>query len=128
SGVFLLGLAMVGETFRMIGPAWGAAAEAGLVMAGAAVVAISLTSGSTRSRLRHLLVDNFYSHRYDYRKEWLKCIATLSVPADRSGPGNRIVKALAAVTDSPGGQLWLRDIEGSAFHWKGSLNLPPAIG
>jgi putative PEP-CTERM system histidine kinase len=117
---------MVGEAFRVIGPGWGAVAEVGLVVAGIAGIAISLTSGSARSRLRHLLVDNFYSHRYDYRKEWLQCIATLSVPADRSGPETRIIRALTAITDSPGGQLWMRDLEGSAFHWRGSWNLPPS--
>ena len=128
SGIFLLALAIVGEAFRVIGPSWGGLAEVALLLAGAAAVGVSLTSGSARSRLRHLVVDNFFTHRYDYRKEWLRCIATLSAQPDQSGPATRIIKALAAIADSPAGQLWMRDFEGTAFHWNGSWNLPPASG
>ena len=128
SGILLLALATVGEAFRMVGPSWGAVVEIALVFGGVIAVGVTLTSDSVRSRLRHLFVDNFFSHRFDYRKEWLQCIETLSAPADRSGPGSRIIKALAAITDSPGGQLWMRDPEGEAFHWDRSWNLPPATG
>lgn len=128
SGAFLLALAMVGEAFRVIGPGWGELGETGLITAGFIAVGVMLTSGSIKSRLRHLLVDNFFTHRYDYRKEWLRCIETLSGETDSRAPGRRIIKAVAAVTDSPGGQLWLRDPEGAAFHWVGSWNLPAAIG
>src|SRR5579862_1326239 len=127
SGIFLLALATVGEAFRVIGPGWGGLAEVALLLAGATAIGVSLTSGSARSRLRHLVVDNFFTHRYDYRKEWLRCIATLSQP-DQSGPATRIIKALAAIADSPAGQLWMRDPEGTAFHWNGSWNLQPASG
>ena len=127
SGAFLLGLAMLGEAFRWFGPGWGGLAEIGLITAGVISIGVMLTSGSVRSRLRHLLTDNFFSHRYDYRKEWLRCIETLSSAPDERSPAKRIIGALAAVTDSPGGQLWLRDPDGAAFQWAGSWNLPAAI-
>ncbi|HKS87815.1 MAG TPA: XrtA/PEP-CTERM system histidine kinase PrsK [Stellaceae bacterium] len=128
SGLFLLGLAAIGEAVRVIGPEWGALAEIALIAGGAIGVGLSLTSGSARSRLRHLLVDHFFSHRYDYRKEWLRCIETLSARPDERLAESRIVRALAAVTDSPGGQLWTRDPAAAAFHWSASWNLPAAIG
>src|SRR5215469_1895261 len=79
SGIFLLGLVIAGETFRYIGgTAWGGVAEISLIFAGLVTVAVLLTSRSTRSRLRGLLIDHFFSHRYDYRREWMRCIATLS--------------------------------------------------
>jgi putative PEP-CTERM system histidine kinase len=128
AGCFLIALAIVGETFRRVGPHWGALAEIGLIAAGSIGIGIVLTSGSTRARLRHLLTYNFFSHRYDYRKEWLRCIETLSGGVEDKTPARRIIRSLAAVTDSPGGQLWLRDPGGAAFHWLGSWNLPAGAG
>lgn len=128
AAAFLLGLAMVGETVRLFGPDWGALVELALVAGGAVSVVVLLTTGSVRSRLRHLLVDNFFSHRYDYRKEWLRCITALSAVADDGSPALNIIRALAETSDSPGGQLWLRDPDGSAYHWVQSWNMAPACG
>ena len=128
AGVFLLGLAAAGETMRLFDPDWSALAEVALVTGGAVGLVVLLTSGSIRSRLRHLLVDNFFSHRYDYRKEWLRCIAALSAATGDASPAQGVVEALAEITDSPGGQLWLRDQDGRAFHWVQSWNMAPACG
>lgn len=126
SGVFLLGLAVVGEVFRRTGAEWGLVAEVTLVFAGILAVAVLLTSGSTRSRLRTLLVDHFFSLRYDYRREWMRCIETLSAPETYVGLHTRAVRALAEVVDSPGGALFVRDPDEVAFRWAGSWNLPAA--
>ena len=76
-GVFLLGLAATGEIFRRGGAEWGYVAEVSLIFGGSWSVAVLLTSGSARSRIRSMLVDNFFSQRYDYRREWMRCIDTL---------------------------------------------------
>ena len=52
SGVFLLGLAAVGEVVRRTGAEWGIVVEVTLVFGGLLAVAVLLTSGSGRSRLR----------------------------------------------------------------------------
>lgn len=126
SGVFLLGLAAVGEVFRRTGAEWGLVAEVTLIFAGLLGVAVLLTSGSTRSRLRALLVDHFFSLRYDYRREWVRCIETLSAPETYVGLHTRAVRALAEVVDSPAGALFVRDPDEVAFRWAGSWNLPAA--
>jgi putative PEP-CTERM system histidine kinase len=126
SGIFLLGLAAVGEVFRRTGAEWGLVAEMTLVFAGILAVAVLLTSGSTRSRLRTLLVDHFFSLRYDYRREWMRCIETLSAPETYVGLHTRAVRALAEVVDSPAGALYVRDPDDVAFCWAGSWNLPAA--
>ena len=126
SGVFLLGLAAVGEVFRRTGAEWGLVAEVTLIFAGVLAVAVLLTSGSTRSRLRALLVDHFFSLRYDYRREWMRCIETLSAPETYVGLHTRAVRALAEVVDSPAGALYRRDPDDVAFRWAGSWNLPAA--
>jgi len=126
SGVFLLGLAAVGEVFRRTGAEWGLVAEVTLIFAGLLAIAVLLTSGSTRSRLRALLVDHFFSLRYDYRREWVRCIDTLSAPETYVGLHTRAVRALAEVVDSPAGALFVRDPDEVAFRWAGSWNLPAA--
>jgi len=124
SGVFLLGLAATGEIFRRGGAQWGHVAEVSLIFGGIMGVAVMLTSGSARSRLRAVLVDNFYSHRYDYRREWMRCIDTLTAPDAHVGLHNRAIRAVAEVVDSPAGALFVRAPEDVAFQWAGSWNMP----
>jgi putative PEP-CTERM system histidine kinase len=124
SGVFLMGLALTGEVFRRGGAEWGHVVEVSLVCAGVVVIAVMLTSGSMRSRIRGVLVDNFFSHRYDYRREWMRCIDTLTTPDAFVGLHKRAIRAVAEVVDSPAGVLFVRAPEDVAFGWGGSLNTP----
>lgn len=122
-GGFLIGLAAVGEVFRRFGSDWGLLAEISLIFAGLIAFGMLLTSGSARSRLRAFVVQSFYNHRYDYRREWIRCIETLS-PANYASLPVRVVRAIADVVDSPGGTLLLRGAEEDVFRWAGSWNQP----
>jgi putative PEP-CTERM system histidine kinase len=124
SGIFLLGLAATGEIFRRSGAEWGYVAEVSLIFAGVLVVAVLLTSGSARSRIRSIVVDNFFSHRYDYRREWMRCIDTLTAPSAHTSLPVRAIRAVAEVVDSPAGALFVRAPEEVAFQWAGSWNMP----
>ena len=126
SGVFLLGLAATGEIFRHGGAQWGYVAEVSLIFGGILGIAVLLTSGSARSRLRAVLVDNFFTHRYDYRREWMRCIGTLTAPTEHTSLPVRAIRAVAQVVDSPGGVLFVRAPEEVAFLWAGSWNMPAA--
>ncbi|HTI79176.1 MAG TPA: XrtA/PEP-CTERM system histidine kinase PrsK [Acetobacteraceae bacterium] len=126
SGIFLLGLAVTGEIMRRSGSEWGNVAEVTLIFAGVLTIAVLLTSGSARSRIRSLLVDNFFSHRYDYRREWMRCIDTLTAPAAYVSLPVRAVHAVAEVVDSPAGALFVRASNEVAFQWTGSWNMPAA--
>jgi putative PEP-CTERM system histidine kinase len=124
SGIFLLALAATGEVFRGLGAGWGELTEMTLLIAGVAGIAVMLTSASARSYIRRLLEDNFYSHRYDYRQEWLKSIETLAAVPGRAGIQARVIRAVADVADSPAGVLFVRDLGSTAFQWAGSWNRP----
>jgi putative PEP-CTERM system histidine kinase len=124
SGVLLLALAGVGEVFRAFGTQWGAIAEIGLVCGGVLGVAVLLSSGSGQSYIRALLIDPFFSERYDYRREWLRCLATLSGAGSAAPLHVRVTRAVAQVVDSPAGLLFLREPGGTAFQWSGSWNMP----
>lgn len=129
SGIFLLALAATGEVFRGIAPGWGELGEMTLLIGGTAAIGVLLTSGSARSYIRRVVEDNFYTHRYDYRGEWLKSSETLAAAPGHTGIQGRIIKAIADVADSPAGVLFVRDLGGSAFQWAGSWNLAavPAV-
>jgi len=124
SGLFLLGLAAAGEIFRRGGAEWGNVAEVTLIFGGLLAVAVLLSSGSARARLRAVFVDNFFSHRYDYRREWMTCIETLAAPHAHTGLHTRAIRAVAQVVDSPAGSLFVRAPEEVAFRWAGSWNMP----
>jgi putative PEP-CTERM system histidine kinase len=124
SGVFLLALALTAEVFRLAGPSWGVLAEMTLLIGGITVIAVLFVSGSARSRLIRILAENFYSYRYDYRREWLKCTEILTAAPGHGGLQTRIIKAVAEIADSPAGVLWARDRDGTTFQWAGSWNRP----
>ena len=132
SGVFLLAVAAVGMLARQFGgdmlAGWSGVAQISTAFAGLLVLAVLLTSGTVRSLLRSQLVDHFFSNRYDYRHEWLRCIDTLSDEQAQGGLYGRVVRAVAQVVDSPAGILMLRDAGALGLHWADSWNLPPPGG
>ena len=136
SGIFILGLAAAGEVFRQFGGDWGRVAKTSLLFAGVLALGLALTSGRARGQMRALVVEHFFAARFDYRREWLRCIATLSAegnPAPATSGADvtfttalhaRVIRAVADVVDCPAGLLFLRDAGESAFGWAGSWNMP----
>lgn len=125
SGVFLLALAATGEAVTFLSPGWGELAELTLAIGGVTAIGVLLTSGSARSRLQRLVSDNFYTHRYDYRQEWLKNIDILTAGSGDVSVQTRVIRAVAEIVDSPAGLLWVRELETEVFQWTGSWNRPP---
>jgi len=124
AGIFLLALATAGEVVRRGAAEWGHVAESAIIVGGMMALAALLTSGSVRSRLRGLLTDHFFSFRYDYRREWMRCIETLTAPDAHVGLHLRAIRTAASVVDSPAGALFVRAPDEVAFHWAGSMNMP----
>ena len=126
SGAVLLALSAAGEVFRHFGADWGWMAEVSLFFAALIGIGTLLTSGSARSRLRRTVVEHFFARRYDYRRQWLDCIDTLSDMRSQGGTAlhSRVIRAMADVVDSPNGLLFLRDGSVGAFQWSGSWNMP----
>ena len=124
SGIFLLAIALIGEVFRRGGSEWGRVVETSMIFGAVLAVAVILTSGSARSRIKSLVVENFFSHRYDYRKEWMRCIDALTAPEAFVALHKRAIRAAAEVVDSPAGALFVRPPRDVAFQWGGSWNMP----
>jgi putative PEP-CTERM system histidine kinase len=107
SALYLLLVAAAGYYLRFFGGEWGTILQATLLSGAGMLLVIVLFSGAFRSWLRVFISKHFYSYGYDYREEWLRFTRTLSV----DGPelGERAVRAIAELVESPKGVLFTRD-------------------
>jgi putative PEP-CTERM system histidine kinase len=111
SGAYLLLMATAGYYIKFYGGEWGTVAQIVFLFGAFMVLALVLLSGQIRARVRVFLSKNFFNYIYDYRREWLRLIATLS---DESGLSleQRVILALGQVVESPSGALWMREANG----------------
>ena len=109
AGGYLIFMASVGYYVRYFGGEWGRALQLALVFAGLLALSVLFLSGSIRAKVRVLVGKHFFRYRYDYREEWLRVIRTLSAQDSPLSPGERVIRALADMVESPGGSLWLAD-------------------
>lgn len=90
-----------------------------VLLSGVAVIAFFPRIGR---RLKKILLEHLFEHRYDYRSEWLRFSATIG---DRGkaglSPEERIIRAVADVTESPRGLLLLVK-NGAELQIGGALN------
>jgi putative PEP-CTERM system histidine kinase len=86
----------------------GLTAELQLVLVGTAAVVLAalVSSRVLRARLRVMLTKHLFQHRYDYREEWLRFTRTMGRGGAEEAPlQERAIRAVADMTDSPGGLL-----------------------
>ena len=102
SGCFLLAVAVVAMLLRGFGGDWGLVLQLAMLFGSIVVLATVLSSGSVRRRLKFLISRNFFTHRYDYRVEWLKFIELVSEPKIRRGAFGQDHSRLGRVRRQPG--------------------------
>ena len=100
-------------------------AQTAFVFGSAATLLTLLSSPAIKAWLRVMVAKHFFHHRYDYRAEWSRFTETLGAPGEGAAPlEERIVKAVADVTDSPAGLLLVADNEmlspGAQWNWDGA--------
>jgi len=66
-----------------------------------------LLSASVKARARVFLLKTLFRYKYDYRREWLRFIGTLSESGTEHVPTTAI-RAVAQIVNSPGGMAWAR--------------------
>jgi putative PEP-CTERM system histidine kinase len=119
SAIYLLAMGSAGYYLRFFGGSWGTVMQATFLFGALVLLAGILFSGTFRSWLKVFISKHFYSYNYDYREEWMRFTRTLS----EHGPnlGDRVVQAVAALVESPGGALWQRREPGQyepVAHWE----------
>ena len=104
------------------GGSYARLAQTAFVFGSAAALLTLLSSPAIKAWLRVMVAKHLFHHRYDYRAEWTRFTETLGTPGEGAAPlEERIVKAVADVTDSPAGLLLVADGAGlsvsAGWHW-----------
>ncbi|SEJ41225.1 multi-sensor signal transduction histidine kinase [Sphingomonas sp. OV641] len=104
--VTVLATAIIGS----VGGSYARLVQTALIFGTTAALLALVSTPWTRAWARVLVSKHLFSHRYDYRGEWLRFTETLGAPGSAAAPLDvRVVKAVADLTDSPGGLLLLPD-------------------
>jgi putative PEP-CTERM system histidine kinase len=81
-------------------------AQLGFIFVSGVLIVAILPSGRVRGWLKVMLAKHFFQHRYDYRAEWLRFTRTIGRASAHALPlHERVVQAVADITDSPAGLL-----------------------
>lgn len=78
-GVYLIGLALIGEGMRYFGVSFGRNLSLVLGFAGGVLLVAILFSEKARRRATVYIRRHFYADKHDYREEWIKLTDRLSV-------------------------------------------------
>jgi putative PEP-CTERM system histidine kinase len=121
-GAYLAIMVLVAQGLSYAGGEVARVIQAAFVALAGAVALVVLPSKKLRGWLRVTLSKHLFQHRYDYRAEWLRFTETMG----RAGPSaaplrERIVQAVADITDSPSGLLLTPREEGGlglAARWQ----------
>lgn len=106
-------LALLAALMSGFGGDFSTRAQVGVLAGAIAAIVLAFASPRIRARIRVWTVKHFFEHRYDYRTEWLRFTATLNRPEDSGlSLDARVIKALADIVESSGGQLVARDRAG----------------
>ena len=119
--IYLMLMGSAGYYLKYFGGTWGAIMQVTFLFGALVLLMVILFSGTSRAWLKVFISKHFYSYNYDYREEWLRFTNTLS----KHGPGlgDRAIKAVGALVESPGGLMWIRR-DGDVFEPAANRGLP----
>ena len=123
---YLAAMAVLAGALRDPAWNWGSAATAVLFLVLLAGASTLVLSERARGWMKVKLAKHLFEHRYDYRSEWLRFTEALGRSGPQAAPlGDRMVRAFAAIVDSPGGLLLVNDAGGSIaaaaeWNWPGA--------
>lgn len=124
-GLLLYGTVMVLATGALgtVGGDYGRLLQTAFVVGSTTALVTIISTPWLRAWIKVKLAKHFFTHRYDYRAEWLRFTDTLGKPGDGAAPlDERIVKAVADLTDSPAGLLLVPDGaalgQGAVWNWE----------
>ncbi|MGB5485665.1 XrtA/PEP-CTERM system histidine kinase PrsK [Parasphingorhabdus sp.] len=128
-GSYLLMMVVIATALQIIGGDYARLAQISFLFGTSIGALLLLPSGRFRAWLKVKLAKNFFQHRYDYRSEWIRFTDTIGRPGADSAPFHeRVIKAIADITDSPAGILLMPDDSGqlvlqSRWNWS-SIEVP----
>lgn len=130
-GVYLVFMVAVARWLNQSGQKLTAELQLAFAGAAAMMLAVVVSSRTLRAWLRVTISKHLFQHRYDYREEWLRFTRTMGRPGpDGRSLDERVIRAVADMTDSPGGLLLVVNEQGAlvqASRWQWPTAEVPAI-
>ncbi|MET0307604.1 MAG: XrtA/PEP-CTERM system histidine kinase PrsK [Sphingomonas sp.] len=125
-GAYFALLALATSAIATVGGANARVLQTAFVFGSTAAILTLVSNSWLRAFVKVKLAKHLFRHRYDYRAEWMRFTDTLGAPDGAAPLDERIVKAVADLTDSPAGLLLVPDgtgLEpGAAWNWdRGTL-------
>lgn len=106
TALYLLGMVLAASAITTVGGSHVRILQIAFVLGSTTALATLVSSPWLKAWAKVKLAKHFFHHRYDYRAEWVRFTETLGKPDEDSAPlDERIVKAVADLTDSPAGLL-----------------------
>lgn len=113
-GGYLVAMSALGYGLNLVGGDWGRLLQISFVFAAAMMAAVVVFSGRFRAWARVQVNKHFFTSKYDYRQEQRRFVATLSAGEGADGTlAERVIQAVCAIVDSPGGALFTAENDGS---------------
>lgn len=107
AGAMLSVLAIGGYYVQIYGGGWGTVIYTLLLVMGLLILAFAFLSRSFRENLNVWINKHLFSHKYDYRAEWLRLISKLSQRTESREVPSLAISVVADVFKCRGGALWL---------------------
>ncbi len=125
-GGYLAAMVALARWLALAGNDYAALLQFTFVAAASLVAMILLPSSRLRGWLRVTTAKHLFQHRYDYRAEWIRFTGTIGQGgADKASLDERVIRAVADITDSPAGML-LTPAEGGQFELAARWQWPTA--
>ena len=120
-GAYFALLALATSALATIGGSNARVLQTAFVLGSTAAILTLVSNGWLRAWAKVKLAKHFFRHRYDYRAEWMRFTDTLGGPDGTTPLDERIVKAIADLTESPAGLLLVPDEAGlepgASWNW-----------
>jgi putative PEP-CTERM system histidine kinase len=130
-GGYLVVMVIIARALQLAGGDYAQLGQISVVFGMTVIALVLMPSKKLRGWLRVKVAKHLFQHRYDYRVEWMRFTETLGRPG-AAALDERVVQAIADITESPGGLLLLADhsgglASGTRWRWR-SLEPPPCGG
>ncbi len=125
-GSYLMAMVGIAHSLRIMGDGNERLAQLSFLFATSILALIVLPSQRMRGWLKVTLLKHLFQHRYDYRSEWQRFADTIGRNDGTDGGSpleQRIIRAVAEITECEAGLLLTRDEEGGLslageWHWR----------
>ncbi|MBS3930894.1 MAG: PEP-CTERM system histidine kinase PrsK [Sphingomonadales bacterium] len=121
-GGYLAAMVAMAQWLAFAGSDYAALLQIAFVVAASTIALLVLPSQRLRGWLRVTAAKHLFQHRYDYRAEWLRFTRTIGRSGQKEATlDERVIRAVADITDSPAGLLLTQSDTGSfdlAARWQ----------